>query len=407
MLNIANQKTFRSLFLNGLFWLILGNPSLFAAPYSIENEPEKTLDNPPEKTENSKDLDGLSLLYSDEITIFEDNVIPTDEDLFDFHMNQLEFEIPMVYNQYVKDQIDFFGVRWQSKLKKMIREAEYYFPIYERILDKNDMPLELVYLSIIESALNPAATSRTGAAGLWQFMPATGKIYKLEQNYYIDERRDVEKSTEAACEYLKKMYNHYGDWLLSIASYNCGPGNVNKAMRNSGGETFWEIINYLPKETQQYVPKFIAMAYLMNFHSEFNILPALTSSEKEICVPVVCEKTMNVSVICKKIDMDEDEFKQYNPWLKSSVIPSKPDPLNLYIPASKLLEFYSQLDEIIEESASSKTESYSSRNTVHIIKRGESLPVIARKYGVTVANLKQWNNLKSNTIHPGQRLKIH
>lgn len=383
------------------------NFSIILRDNEPEKKPEEHIENQPEKTESKDDINDINILFSDEITLFENDLIPTNKDLFDAHVAQLEFEIPMQYNQYVKDQIDFFGVRWQHKLKKMIREAEYYFPIYERIFDKNDMPLELAYLSIIESALNPAATSRAGAAGLWQFMPATGRLYKLEQNYYVDERRDIEKSTEAACAYLRRMHNHYGDWLLSIASYNCGPGNVNKAMRKSGGETFWEIIDFLPRETQKYVPKFIAMAYLMNFHSEFNIVPALTSSDKEVCIPVVCEKTLDISIVCKKLDIEEDELKQYNPGLRASVIPSKADPLRLYIPASKLQEFYSQLDEIIEESANTKAVNYSNRNTVHIVKRGECLPVIARKHGVTVTNIKQWNNLRSNTIHPNQRLKIH
>jgi membrane-bound lytic murein transglycosylase D len=361
-------------------------------------------ENPPEKGAEIKGTLEKIVLFSDEITFFDENQIPTDEGLFNFHINQIEFEIPMVFNLSVKDQINFFGIRWQSKLKKMIRESEYYFPIYHRILDKHDMPLELVYLSIIESALNPAATSRSGAAGLWQFMPATGKMYKLEQNRYIDERRDIEKSTEAACLYLKRMYNHYGDWLLAIASYNCGPGNVNKAMRNSGGSDFWSIYDHLPKETQHYVPKFIAMAYLMNFYSDFGIIPAMSVDDKEVCVGVLCEKTMDIKVICEKLAISEEDIKKYNPGLKSNTIPSMPDPLNLYIPASKLNLFYAQLEDITSES---ETAVPVRNTTTHLVKKGESLPVIARKYGCSVSELKKWNNLASNTIHPNQRLKIN
>lgn len=361
-------------------------------------------ENPPEKVSEIKNTNEEIVLFSDEITFFVENEIPTDEELFNFHINQIEFEIPMVFNHLVKDQIDFFGIKWQSKLKKMIRESEYYFPIYQRILDKRDMPLELVYLSIIESALNPAATSRSGAAGLWQFMPATGKMYKLEQNRYIDERRDIEKSTEAACLYLKRMYQHYGDWLLAIASYNCGPGNVNKAMRNSGGNDFWSIYDHLPKETQHYVPKFIAMAYLMNFYSDFGIIPAMSVDNKEVCVGVLCEKTMDIKVICEKLEMTVEDLKKYNPGLKSNTIPSMADPLNLYIPASKLNLFYAQLEDIALES---KTAVVVRNTAMHVVKRGESLPVIARKYGCSVSELKRWNNLSSNTIHPNQRLKIN
>jgi membrane-bound lytic murein transglycosylase D len=361
-------------------------------------------ENPPEKRAKIKSINEEIILFSDEITFFVENEIPTDEELFNFHVNQIEFEIPMVFNHLVKDQIDFFGIKWQSKLKKMIRESEYYFPIYQRILDKHDMPLELVYLSIIESALNPAATSRSGAAGLWQFMPATGKMYKLEQNRYIDERRDIEKSTEAACLYLKRMYQHYGDWLLAIASYNCGPGNVNKAMRNSGGNDFWSIYDHLPKETQYYVPKFIAMAYLMNFYSDFGIIPAMSIDDKEVCVGVLCEKTMDIKVICEKLEMTVEDLRKYNPGLKSNTIPSMADPLNLYIPASKLNLFYAQLEDITSES---KTTEEVRNTSTHLVKKGECLPVIARKYGCSVSELKRWNNLSSNTIHPNQRLKIN
>jgi membrane-bound lytic murein transglycosylase D len=345
----------------------------------------------------------FNVLFSDDITLFIENKIPVNDTIFNFHVSKIEFEVPMVYNNLVKNQIDFFGTRWQYKLKKMIRESEYYFPIYKKVLDKNNIPFELVYLSVIESALNPLAESKSGAVGLWQFMPQTGKIYKLEQTRYIDERRDIEKSTEAACIYLKGMYEHYGDWLLAIASYNCGPGNVNKAIRNSGGsKDFWTICKYLPKETQYYVPKFIAMAYLMNFYEYYGIIPALNKEYREDFFSVlISDSRIDIRSFCQKIDIDIDTFRKHNPSIKHSGLIYLTNPLTIYIPNSNLDLFYSKdSSDIIELKEDIEKVKY------HIVKRGESLPVVALKYKCTVFDLKKWNNLINNTIHPEQKLEI-
>ena len=212
--------------------------------------------------------------FSTEIVSFESNKIPVDFKLFKCHINTLDLEVQMDYNSFVKKQIDFFGVRWQSKLKQMISKSAYFFPVYEEILNSYDMPIELKYLSIIESGLNPFAGSHAGAIGPWQFMPATARIFDLRMNNSIDERRSILKSTHAACTYLKQMHNQYDDWLVALAAYNCGPGNVRKAMRYSGKKDFWGIYDYLPRETQNYVPKYIAMTYLMNFYDAYGIIPA-------------------------------------------------------------------------------------------------------------------------------------
>ena len=297
--------------------------------------------------------------------------------------------------------------------------SNYYFPIYEEIFDKYDMPLEMKYLSVIESALNPQATSKSGAAGLWQFMHATGKIFDLKVNNYVDERRNVEKSTEAACQYLKKMYGTYGDWLLVIASYNCGPGNVNKAIRKAGGgkRTFWEIYPYLPRETQNYVPALMAMTYLMNFHETYGITPSVAVESKTRLVQVVCNSEYCYEVICSTLDISADELRSFNPELKKTSLPSVKSSFKLKLPYDKALMFWQLEDSISEASLRIKTwkapvteepivASKNSKSKTYKVKRGDSLPAIAKKFDCKVWQIRSWNGLKSNKIYPGQKLVV-
>jgi membrane-bound lytic murein transglycosylase D len=198
-------------------------------------------------------------------------------------MDALGSQVPLEYNQYVKGFIDLYGRRKKELTSKILTLSDYYFPVFEEILDRNNLPLEMKYLAVVESALNPRALSWAGASGLWQFIYSTGLNYDLQINSYIDERRDVYKSTEAACRYFKDSYALYGDWLLVIASYNCGPGNVNKAIRKSGGKkNFWAIQKYLPMETRGYVPAFVAVAYVMNYAKEHGIYPMPIELEKVV-----------------------------------------------------------------------------------------------------------------------------
>lgn len=344
-------------------------------------------------------------IYSDEVVVFDNEQLPLSEEMYMRQVSNLEYAIPMDYNGEVRRLIDYFGTHWQPKLKKVITLSEYFFPIYESILDKYDLPLELRYLSVIESALQPEATSRAGAAGLWQFMPYTGKIFDLEINSHVDERRHIEKSTEAACKYFVQMYKLYGDWQLAIASYNCGPGNVNKAIRRSGGKrSFWEIYEYLPRETRTYVPSFIAMAYLMNFYNDYGITPA----PPEIRYPDLCEINCSgeekLQAICHVLQLEEQELLAYNPHIKNSSLPSYIQSYSLKLPEDLALTYVDNKSEIIclsEEMAVEAVEE------VYVVKRGESLPLIARKYGCSVNELKSWNGLTSHVIHPGQKLKVY
>jgi len=351
-------------------------------------------------------------------TEFINNKMPLSESEFINNSRLLESEIPMQYNSEVHKLINYFGTTWQNKLKEMIVVSNYYFPIYEEIFDKYDMPLEMKYLSVIESALNPSATSKCGAAGLWQFMHATGKMFDLKVNNYVDERRNVEKSTEAACKYLKGMYRTYGDWLLVIASYNCGPGNVNKAIRKAGGKrTFWEIYPYLPKETQNYVPAWIAMTYLMNFHETYCITPSVININKPRLVQVVCNSEYCYEVICSTLEISGEELRSFNPELRKTTLPNIGKSFSLNLPYEKAIMFWDMEDSIQEGSLKFKTwkapvkeESIASNNTskvkTHKVKKGESLPSIAKKYDCKVWQLRSWNGLKSSKIYPGQKLIV-
>ncbi len=361
-------------------------------------------------------LDNQNLVKSSseesfDLVYFENREIPLEEDLYRYQVSTLEFEVAMDYNNLVRRQINYFGNQWQSSLKKMVTKSKDYFPIYEEILDQYDMPLEIKYLSIIESSLNPFARSRSGAVGPWQFMPATGRSLDLNINYNVDERRSVEKSTHAACQYLKQMYNTFGDWHVALASYNCGPGNVRKAIRNSGRRDFWGMYNYLPRETQNYVPKFIAMAYLMNFYEEFGITPAPYSNDVMNYTTVYCKQGLDFKIIAEKLRIDGKELLSYNPELKVQDITFTKSPYYLNVPSDKVELYYENLTEIelISEIRAEErriAELNRPKYVYHTVRRGECLPIIAKKYGCTVTQLKSWNGIRGSVIHPNQKIKI-
>jgi membrane-bound lytic murein transglycosylase D len=341
-------------------------------------------------------------LYSDHIVVFEDNKIRLDSQTFFNHMNQMEFEIPMDYNDQVHKYINYFATKWQPRLKEMITLKEYYFPVYESILDQYQLPIEIKYLSVIESALNQKAVSVSGAVGLWQFMPYTGKIYGLQINSYVDERKSIEKATHAACHYFTDMKEQFDDWLIVLASYNCGPGNIRKAIRRSGGKkTFWEIYPYLPKQTRNYVPKYIAMSYMLNFYGHYGISPVEISTPNDLST-IHCSSNYSIDAIAKILNMDKSEILKLNPVLRTSRLPRKGE-IALNLPTNKCLLFYERKAEILKLSEEMKPVVTEFKYTV---RRGESLPVIARKNNCSVRELKDWNQLRGSMIHPGQKLII-
>ena len=335
--------------------------------------------------------------------------------------------IPMTFNQEVRAHIRMYLNRMRNRLDVMLTLSEYYNSLFEESLARYDVPEELKYLTIVESAMNPQATSRVGAAGLWQFMYTTGKNYGLEVNSIIDERRDAYKSSDAAAHYLHDLHNVFGDWHLAIAAYNCGPGNVNKAIARSGGkQNFWQIYPYLPRETRGYVPAFIAAAYIMNFYPEHGLHP------KRVTIPlrtdtVMVERNMTFANVSKYIGIDIDELRGLNPQYRADYIPGQNGSYPLCIPTNKMNDLIQHAEEIFRDSEDSlsaapvvvapaeprpvakKQGSSSHRksgNVYHKVRRGENLTSIAAKHGTTVHNIKKLNNLRSDRIRYGQRLRV-
>jgi membrane-bound lytic murein transglycosylase D len=322
-------------------------------------------------------------------------------------------------NPYVLNTIDFFSRKRREFTRITLGRSALYFPMYEEKLAKHDMPLELKYLSVIESGLRPQVRSRAGAMGLWQFMYRTGKMFGLEETSYIDERMDPEKATEAACLYLKQLYGMYNDWNMALAAYNAGPGNVNKAIRRSGGKmTYWEIRPYLPKETQGYVPNFIAMAYMMSFYGEHNIQP-LPPIVNDYELDTVCLKaSLHMETIDSLLKWSVEDIHAVNPIYKTNYIPHTepaqciqiPIPLvrswialedSLYQLDSLLFHSAKEAEQLVSESAPNP-----SSTSYHTVSKGENLSLIARKYGTTVQKLMSLNNLKSHNLSIGQKLKV-
>ena len=344
-----------------------------------------------------------------------------------------ETPFDLVYNGTVQGFIDLYAVRRRDITTKVLGMSQLYFPMFEEALAKHGIPQEMKYLAVIESALNPSAISPAGAGGLWQFMVATGKMYGLEVNSYQDDRFDPIKSTEAACKYLKFLYNTFGDWQLALAAYNSGPGNVNKAIRRAGGKRdFWEIKNFLPKETQGYVPAFIAVNYVMNYSAEHNLFakqPMATYFEVDT---LVVNERIDFNALSRVIGMSVEEIAFLNPTYKLKEIPDNGRKHYIYLPVEKTGLFIANEDLVYEQSrvrvaqpeivlasntTAANSSAASSENAVkktvwenqwksHSVKRGESLGKIADKYDVSLAELKKWNKIKGSKVVPGQKLKV-
>ncbi len=327
-------------------------------------------------------------------------------------MNALGSEVPLEYNRHVKGFIDLYGIRKKELTSRIMGLSDYYFPIFEEIMDRNQLPLELKYLAVVESALNPKATSWAGASGLWQFIYSTGVRYGLTINSYVDERRDVYKSTEAACQYFKDSYALYGDWLLVIASYNCGPGNVNKAIRRSGGKkTFWEIQQYLPKETRGYVPAFIAVAYLMNYASEHG-LQAADADFYKVVESVEVNALMSFEQLSAALKISTESLYDLNPHYTKEMVPDLREGMTLYLPYAQAMMYASLRDSIqnmplYDREGKAYKLDISTEKLRHKIRRGETLVSIARKYGVSTSDIKEWNIIRGSRVHPGRYLTIH
>jgi membrane-bound lytic murein transglycosylase D len=325
-------------------------------------------------------------------------------------------------NEYVLNTIGYFTKKRRSFTQITLARSKLYFPMYEEKLAKHDMPIELKYLSVIESGLRPQVKSRAGALGLWQFMYRTGKMYGLNEDSYIDERMDPEKATDAACVYLKKLYSMYDDWNMALAAYNAGPGNVNKAIRRSGGKmTYWEIRPYLPKETQGYVPNFIAMSYMMTYYAEHNIKP-LKDVVYDFELDTVCLKQgVHMSSIDSILHLSVEEIQRFNPIYKTSYIPKTIPAQCISLPVPYVRKWIAledsiyKLDSLIFAPPTNEKASVSNHDNtatpegkiIHTVSSGESLSIISRKYGTTVSKIMEWNSLRSTNLKVGQKLTIY
>ena len=326
-------------------------------------------------------------------------------------------ELP--YNDAVKKSIEAYTVRLRNKVSFMLGAANFYMPIFEEALDAYDLPLELKYLPIIESALNPTALSRRRASGLWQFILSTGKIYGLENNSLVDERRDPVKASWAAARYLKDLYNIYKDWSLVLAAYNCGPGNVNKAIRRANGATdYWTLYYYLPRETRGYVPAFIAANYVMNYYCEHGICPL----ESELPVhtdTIQISKDLNLNQVAAVCNISIEQLRSLNPQYKKDIIPGSNKPYALRLPENQIGTFIELQDSVFAYKADQyigkrKTvaikdgngTSNSKGDTYHRIRNGDTLGGIALRYNTTVSKLRQLNGIKGNNIRAGKTLRV-
>lgn len=341
--------------------------------------------------------------------------VPTYEDsIYQSRLGAIVTPVQLTYNDEVRKYIDLYVLNRRDQVSRMLGLSKIYFPIFDQIFVQYGVPPELKYLAIIESALNPHAISRCGAVGIWQFMYGTAKLYGLNMNSYVDERRDIIRSTEGAAQYLKNMYDVYGDWLLAVASYNCGAGNVNRAISLSGGNTFWEIRDYLPRETRNYVPAFIAATYVMNYYDLHDLEPVYPQYNFEAIASIDISDKMSCDQIAKFTGLSMDEFKFLNPGLKSNVIPGGPTcTYTCKLPCDKVLMFDEKKDSIVLLSKNAKTTyysgfgSYDGARSTYTVRKGDNLGKIAAKYHVSVTQLKKWNHLSSSNIRVGQHLKLY
>ena len=339
------------------------------------------------------------------------------DSIYRIRMNRMMTVIPMTYNETVRRCINLYAGSRRKTLRHMMGMANFYFPIMEQVLDANDMPLELKYLPVVESALNPLAQSRVGASGLWQFMLPTGKSYGLEINSLIDERLDPEKATEAACRYFKDMHNIYGDWHLALAAYNCGPGGVDRAIRRAGGvRDFWKIFPYLPPETRSYVPLFIAAAYIMTYHCEHNICP-VGANFSVATDTIIVEQALHFDQIAEILQIDKESVRFYNPQYKREIIPGNLRPSTLRLPLEYTFAYIDmedsvrehRMDELLAHCVPIDVNHPKNREQQisHTVKTGENVYTIANLYGVTPKNLRSWNGLSGSRVAQGRKLRVY
>jgi len=377
-------------------------------------------------------LDSLMNQYMSKTYLMVDNDCQTTDvnpeysvDEYIDRLQRMPTIMEMPYNEVVRSCIDRYTVRLRRSVSYMLGAANFYMPIFEEALDTYQLPLELKYLPVIESALNPVAVSRVGATGLWQFMLPTGKAYGLNVNSLVDDRRDPLKASYAAARYLRDLYNLFGDWNLVIAAYNCGPENINKAIRRAGGERdYWKIYPYLPKETRGYVPAFIAANYVMTYYCEHNICPLRTQLPVKTDTVVVHEN-LSFEQIANVCGLDIDMIRSLNPAYRRDIVPGASSPSVLRLPVGDMPRFIDLQDSIIATQqplkraqveitepniGKTKKGTKGGKNAAGAkwvtVRRGDTLSSIARRNHTTVNAIKRLNGLRGNNIRAGQKLRV-
>ena len=360
-------------------------------------------------------LRSVSVFSAEEFDLLPDSVIEN-------RMRALHTVVPMAMNDEVRAHIRLYLRIMSRRLDLTLMQQERYFPLFEEALDCYGVPDEVKYLTIVESALNPEATSRVGAAGLWQFMYNTGRVYDLEVNSVLDERRDPVKASYAAARYLKDLHRVFGDWTLAIAAYNCGPGNINKAIARSGGKRdFWQIYPHLPRETRGYVPSLIAVIYVMNHYLDHGLRP------EHLEYPVRSDTLMLGSdvimdYVAHHTGTSVEELRALNPQYRKGYIPASSRPYAITLPSAKIELFIAQQDSIFADTrdslrrrpvtveplrkGGSGSAASSGSGRYYTVRKGDTLGKIATRYGISVAQLKRLNGLKRDQIRVGQKLKV-
>nr|WP_315420771.1 transglycosylase SLT domain-containing protein [uncultured Pedobacter sp.] len=345
--------------------------------------------------------------------------------IYKLRLDSIAKTVPLPYNEYVQQYIDIYAKR-KDMFGKMIGLSSYYFPIFDKALKDYNIPQEIKYLTIVESQMNPHAISRVGATGIWQFMFGTGKAYGLKMDNFVDERKDPIQASYAAAAYFRDAFEELGDWLLAIAAYNCGKGNVNRAIEKAGSRDFWVIRQFLPKETRNYVPAFIAAVYVMNYSHKHQIT-AQASNMFLKTDTVQTTRFVSLSTLAKVLNVDEAAIMALNPSYKKKIVNGTDDePKRIVMPKLRDIDYAGIYDVLnnqevglnmkvvaastddVRDLRKKKTRNVATSAVVyHKVTSGQSLTTVADKYGVEVQDLRVWNGLKSKTLVPGQRLKIY
>ncbi len=341
-----------------------------------------------------------------------------DQELISDLFGCIERGVPLTYNPRIYGFIDYFVNRDRAYTQRVIHRSYAYFPIFEEEFSKRGLPDELKYLSIVESGLNPKAISRAGAGGLWQFMPSTGKMYGLKVDYLIDDRLDPYLSTVAAAKYLESLYRQFGDWELALAAYNCGPGKVRRAIRRSGyKKSFWEVYPWLPRETRNYVPQFLAFVYIMNYRAELGFYDESGEYLPEFKT-ITVNQNLDVETFSESLNTCYEDIALLNPQIKRGLIPIQRKDLQVRIPI-ECYDLYEENKEVILARSSEldeqkkhivatydRTSTYGKEKHVYKVKSGDVLGRIAERYHVRVSDIRKWNNIRGSMIRVGQRLAI-